>query len=319
MKTIRKISILCLAVLLMVAIVGCTASSKETNNTQDQKQTLNFGAIGSVEMIPIIIADEKGFFEKQGLDVTIQSFKSSKDRDAAFQSGNLDGIICDEVAVALYQNADFDVKITGATDGNFILIANPNSGIKTINEIKGKSIAISEKTCIEYTLDKVLEKNSISPQDVQKSVVPAIPTRLEMLRTNKVDAALLPEPFSTLAIKDGGIILGSANEAGIYTSVTAFTQKSIDTKATEIKAFFNAYNEAVDYVNSTNISEYEDIIIKTVGYPQDMKGKIELPKFRKNILPTEADIQTVINWATNINLLKKNLNPKDLMSNIGID
>ena len=319
MKLIKKISTIFLAVLLMISMIGCATTNKEVNDSQNQAKTLNFGAIGSVEMIPIIIADVNGYFAKQGLEVNIQSFKSSKDRDAALQSGNLDGIICDEVAVTLYQNADFDVKITGATDGNFTLIANPNSGIKTLDDIKGKSVAISEKTCIEYTLDKVLEKNALAPQDVQKTVVPAIPTRLEMLRANKVDAALLPEPFSTLAMKDGGIVLGSANEAGIYTSVTAFTQESIDTKAAEIKAFFKAYNEAVDYVNSTSISEYEDVIIKTVGYPEDMKGKIELPKFRKNVLPAEADIQSVIDWATSSKLIKKDLNPKDLMSNIGIN
>lgn len=319
MKTIKKISILFLTVLLMLSIAGCSAANNAAQPPQKEMKTLNFGAMGSVEVIPIIIADENGFFEKQGLDVNIQTFKSAKDRDAAFQSGNLDGIIGDEVAIVLYQNADFDVKITGATDGNFTLIANPNSGIKDITGIKSKSVAISEKTCIEYTLDKVLEKSALSPMDIQKTVIPAIPTRLEMLRTNKVDAALLPEPFSTLAIKDGGVVLGSANDAGIYTSVTAFTQAAIDTKSAEIKAFFKAYNEAVDYVNNTSISEYEDLIIKTVGYPEDMKGKIELPKFRKNMLPAEADIQSVIDWATNIKLIKKELSPKDLMSNIGID
>jgi NitT/TauT family transport system substrate-binding protein len=200
-----------------------------------------------------------------------------------------------------------------------MLIANPGSGIKSISELKGKSVAISEKTCIEYTLDTILEKNFLLPGDIQKSMVPAIPTRLEMLRTNKVNAALLPEPFSTLAIKDGGILLGSANASGIYTSVTAFTQAAIDSKTSEIKAFFRAYNKAVDYVNSTPIAEYEDIIIKTVGYPEDMKGKIELPEFRKNILPEEADIKSVIAWAVKNNLLKKELNPADLTSSVGID
>ncbi|OGO77951.1 MAG: hypothetical protein A2Y23_04365 [Clostridiales bacterium GWB2_37_7] len=319
MKLIKKISVIFIAALLLISIAGCSAANKEADNSQIQTKTLNFGAMGSVEAIPIIIADEKGYFEKQGLDVNIQTFKSAKDRDAAFQSGNLDGIIGDEIAITLYQNADFDVKITGATDGNFTLIANPNSGIKTINEMKSKSIAISEKTVIEYTLDKILERNTLTPQDVQKSIVPAIPTRLEMLRSNKVDAAVLPEPFATLAIKDGGIVLGSAIEEGIYTSVTAFTQESIDTKAAEIKAFYKGYNEAVDYVNNTEISEYEDIIIKTVGYPEDMKGKIVLPVFRKNILPAEADLQSVIDWASNSKLIKKDLKPKDLLSNIGID
>lgn len=320
MKKFNKMIAICLTVLLLVSLTACS-SAKQGSETGAGKltKTLNFGAIGSVEVIPIIIADEKGYFEKEGIDVNFQSFKSAKDRDAAFQSGNLDGIICDEVAITLYQNADFDVKITGLTDGNFILIANPDSGIKSINNMEGKSVAISEKTCIEYTLDTLLEKNALDPKNVQKSMVPAIPTRLEMLRTNKVNAALLPEPFSTLAIKDGGILLGSANDAGIYTSVTAFTQKAISSKSTEIKAFFKAYNQAVDYVNNTSISEYEDIIIKTVGYPEDMKGTIKLPKFRKNVLPEEAEIKSVIDWAKKNNLLKKEFTPKDLVSNIGID
>lgn len=320
MKKFNKTAVICLSVMLLVSLTACS-TSKQAPETDTKKplQALNFGAIGSVELIPIILADEKGYFEKEGIDVNIQSFKSAKDRDAAFQSGNLDGIICDEVAICLYQNAGLDVKITGATDGNFMLVANPASGIKTISEMKGKSVAISEKTCIEYTLDTLLEKNSLGPKDVQKSMVPAIPTRLEMLRTDKVNAALLPEPFSTLAIKDGGILLGSANEAGIYTSVTAFTGESINSKSAEIKAFFKAYNQAVDYINNTPVADYEDIIIKTVGYPEDMKGRIELPKFKKNILPEDTGIKSVIDWTTKNNLLKKELSPKDVTSSIGID
>ncbi|KUO69296.1 MAG: hypothetical protein APF77_16010 [Clostridia bacterium BRH_c25] len=320
MKKFNKVMVLCLSIVLVVSLTACSFSNQGAeNDTKKPVKALSFGAVGSVELIPIIIADEKGYFEKEGIDINIQSFKSAKDRDAAFQSGNLDGIICDEVAIALYQNAGIDIKITGATDGDFLLIANPESGIKSISEMKGRSVAISEKTCIEYTLDTLLVKNSLVPEDVQKSIVPAIPTRLEMLRTNKVDAALLPEPFSTLAIKDGGILLGSANDAGIYTSVTAFVQDSINSKSAEIKAFFKVYNQAVDYINSTPVSEYEDTIIKTVGYPQDMKGEIQLPKFRKNLLPEETDIKAVIDWASENKLLKKELNPKDLVSNIGID
>lgn len=311
MRKFKKAAALCLLIVLAVVFGACMS--------EKPSETIKFGAVGSIELIPMIIADEKGYFEAEGIDVEIQAFKSAKDRDAAFQSGNLDGIICDEVAVVLYQNAGIDIKITGVTDGDFLFIANPASGVSTIGEIKGKSVAISEKTCIEYTLDTLLMKNSLEPADVQKSMIPAIPTRLEMLRTGKVDAALLPEPFSALAIKDGGIILGSANKAGIYTSVTAFSQKAIDEKGKEIKAFFKAYNRGVDYINNTPISEYEDTIIKTVGYPEDMKGRIELPQFRKNSLPAEEDVKAVIEWAAKNNLLKKELKPQELMSRAGID
>jgi NitT/TauT family transport system substrate-binding protein len=315
MNKLRRILTIITASFLVLSLSACSPAKETASAT---KQTLNFGAMSSVDAVPIVIANEKGFFKKEGVEVNLQLFKNSKDRDAAFQAGNLDGIIGDEIAICLYQNADFDVKITGVTDGDFMLVANPKSGIKSINDIKGKSVAISEKTAIEYTLDKILEKNSMEPKAVKKSIVPAIPTRLEMLRNYKVDAALLPEPFSTLALKDGGILLGSAMKLNAYPSVTAFTQKSIDAKKSEIKAFYRAYNEAVDYINSTPISEYEATIIKTVGYPDDMKGNITLPKFRKNILPTETEVKSAIDWTIKNGLVKKSLNPKDLTNDIGI-
>lgn len=316
MIKLKKILSIITSSVLALALSACSPV-KEAAPSTASKQTLNFGAISSVDAVPIVIANEKGFFKKQGVDVNFQSFKNSKDRDAAFQAGNLDGVICDEIAISLYQNADFDVKITGVTDGDFMLIANAKSGIKTVNDLKGKSVAISEKTSIEYSLDKILEKNSLDPKDVKKSIVPAIPTRLEMLRNKNVDAALLPEPFASLSIKDGGILLGSAGNLNVYSSVTAFTQKAIDSKSNDIKAFYKAYNEAVDYINNTPISEYEDIIIKTVGYPNDMKGKFNLPKFRKNVLPKEADVKSVVDWTTKNGLVKKTLDPKALMNDIG--
>ncbi|MDP4089856.1 MAG: MetQ/NlpA family ABC transporter substrate-binding protein [Bacillota bacterium] len=301
------------AVILAVSLTAC--SSK---NGTDQGQSLTFGLMPSVDAVPFIIADEKGFFKEQGINVKLEVFKSAKDRDAAFQAGSLDGIIGDEVAVCLYQNADFDVKITGITDGDFMLVAGKDSGIKTISDLKGKSTAISEKTVIEYTLDRILEKSGMQSGDITKSAVPAIPTRLEMLRNGKTDAALLPEPFSTLAVKDGGILLGSANKEDMYPSVSAFTQKAIASKNTDIKSFYKAYNKAVEYINSTPVSEYEATVIKAVGYPEDMKGKISLPKFRSNRLPSDEELKDAIDWSTKKGLIKKTLTPKDLVNDIGL-
>lgn len=315
MTKFKKLLTILTSTAVLLSLTACT-KTEETKTSE--KQSLTFGMMGSIDSVPFVIAKEKAFFEKAGVDVTIETFKNSKDRDAAFQAGSLDGVICDEVAISLYQNADFDVKITGITDGDFMLIAGAKSGIKSLGDIKGKSVAISEKTSIEYTLDKIFEKNSMNPKDIEKSMVPAIPTRLEMLNNGNVDAALLPEPFSSMAISSGGILLGSAINLASYPSVSAFTQKAIDDKSSEIQAFYKAYNEAVDYINSTSVTEYEDLIIKTVGYPEDMKGKIKLPTFRKNMLPKDEEVQEAIDWCKDNNLITKTLTPKDVTNNIGV-
>ncbi len=315
MFNFKKLISISTAAVLALSLIAC---SKPNNTDGTTKQSLTFGLMPSVDAVPFIIADEKGYFKAQGVNVMLEVFKSAKDRDAAFQSGSLDGIIGDEVAICLYQNADFNVKITGITDGDFILVAGKDSGIKSISDLKGKSAAISEKTVIEYTLDSLLAKGGVEPNDITKTAIPAIPTRLEMLRNNKVDAALLPEPFCTLAIKDGGIQLGSANKENMFPSVSAFTQKAIDGKTDSIKAFYKAYDKAAEYINSTPISEYEATVIKTVGYPEDMKGKITLPKFRKNVLPTDSELNDAINWAKKKGLLSKTLSTKDLVNEIAM-
>ena len=40
-------------------------------------------------------------------------------------------------------------------------------------------------------------------------------------------------------------------------------------------------------MNETDISEYEDIVIEKVGYPEDMAGSIELQEFRIECSSTE--------------------------------
>lgn len=313
MLKFKRIISLISAVVLITTMTACS-SVKEKN----KKQNITIGLMPSVDAVPFIIADEKGYFKKHGLDVNLQVFKSAKDRDAAFQSGALDGVTADEVAVCLYQNSNFNVKITGSTDGDFMLVANKASKIKSMEDIRGKSAAISDKTVIEYTLDKMAEKNSIKPEDIKKELVPAIPARLEMLRNNKIDLALLPEPFSTLALKDGGVLLGNASKLGMFPAISAFTEKSINGKGKEIKEFYKAYDEAVQYINNTQISEYEDTVIKAAGYPKDMKGKIILPKFRKNVLPSDDELKLVIDWTTKKGIIKKALIPKDLVSDVAI-
>lgn len=312
----KRVFALCMAIVLGLSLLAC---SRGGSFGEPSKQTLSVGAIGSIDVLPIVIAEEQGYFDGLGVDVRFENFKSAKDRDAAFQAGSLDGIICDQVAVCLYRNADMNIKITGVTDGDFMLVASSESGIKSVSDMVGKSSAISEKTAIEYTLDQILIENSISPGDIEKVMVPAVPGRLEMLRNNNVDTALMPEPFSTLALDSGAVLLGSASQLASYISVTVFTQDAIDSKGDGIKAFFKAYNQAVDYINNTPISEYEDIIIAAAGYPEEMRGKITLPKFRKNVLPPREELQSVIDWTREKGLLDKSLKPEDLTDNIGIE
>lgn len=312
----KKLRILSIFMIMAILFTACgskkdtgaemkTASIEETASST--MPVIRIGMMSSSDVIPFVLINENGLADKYNFQLDLQVFTSAGERDAAFQAGELDGVLTDYIGVCMYQNAEFDVRITGITDGDFILMAGKNTGITDINEIKGKSIAISQNTLIDYTLDSILLNNDMSSEDVIKEIVPRIPDRLELLRNDKIDLGLMPEPFATLALDDGAVNLGSANEFGLYPAVSAFSKTAIDEKEEAIKNLYLAYNEAVDYMNNTAIKEYEETVIKAVGYPEEMIGKVEVKAFRTSTLPTIKEVEDAIKWASDKGLCSDSL------------
>lgn len=294
-------------------------TDEEDPVTETSGEALTIGVLPDTDSVPFVIADQKGFFERAGVKVNIEQFKSAKDRDSAFQAGQIDGVITDVLAVCFAKEGGFDVKITSKTDGNYKLLAAKTSGVNSIEQIKGKSIAISQNTLIEYATDKLMQSAQLSEEDIKKEIVPQIPLRLEMLQSGKVDAATLPEPMATLAVKNGAVVIDSTAKHGINPGVLAFTSKSIKDSTKEIFAVYSAYNEAVEYINNEPIENYVDILVKEVGFPEDMKDNIVLPTFTKAEMSKEKDITEVIDWLTSKNLIKSSFEFKDLIDNQFVD
>ncbi|WP_073590480.1 ABC transporter substrate-binding protein [Anaerocolumna xylanovorans] len=291
-------------------------NAPETTAAPSAKTVLRIGMMSSYDVIPYVMINELGLADKYNLDLQLEVFTSAKDRDAAFLAGELDGVLTDYIGVCIYQNADFDVKITGITDGDYVLVAGKSSGITSMNDIKGKSIAISQNTLIDYTLDQILAKNSMESDSVVKEIVPRIPDRVELLRNNKIDLGLLPEPFASIVLNDGAVYLGSANDIGLYPAVSAFTKKVLDEKSEAVRDLYLAYNEAVAYINKTDISSYEDIVIKTVGYPEEMKGQITIEPFRESKLPPREDVESAIAWASKKELCSSDLTYEQMVYDV---
>ena len=313
----KKLRIYSMLLVLVLLFTGYAKEDIKPNGTNvAEKTSISIGMMSSSDVIPYVLINENGLADKYNFELNLEVFVSARDRDAAFQAGELDGVLTDYIGVCMYQNSGFDVKITGITDGDYLLLAGKNTGITDISQIKGKSIAISENTLIDYTFDDILKNNNIESMDVGREVVPRIPDRLELLRNDKIDLGLMPEPFATLALNDGAILLGSANEFGLYPAVSAFSQTALDEKGEAIKNLYKAYNESVDYMNKTDIRDYEETVIKAVGYPEEMIGKIEIKPFRTSELPPKSEIEEAIIWASNKGLCSNELTYEQMVFDV---
>ena len=266
-----------------------------------------------VESIPFIIAEKNGYFTKEGVKVKIEHFTSAKDRDSALQSGRLDGVITDVLAVVFANEGGIKLKMISKNDGNIELMAGKDSGIKSIWDLKGKSIGMSTNTIMEYTTDKMLAVAKVKPEDIKKIAIPPLPTRLEMLQGGKIDAAILPEPLAGLAVKNGAIVFISTDEMENKAGAIAFTAKSLQESPEEIKAVFRAYNEAVNYLQKEPLAGYADFIIQAQGFPPTIKDSLQLPQYHQAEAPDARIVADVVQWMKDKKLIKGNYAYKDLV------
>ncbi|WP_040950821.1 ABC transporter substrate-binding protein [Gorillibacterium massiliense] len=300
-----------LALVSMLA-VGC-GSSKDSSSKE--APALKLGLLPSIDAIPFIIANQQGFDKKHGVTLDIQTFKSAKDRDAAFQGGQLDGISGDLVAVAIYNQAGVKMKITSTTFGEFQLLTG-NDEIQDVKDLKGKKVILSTNTSTEYTVAMMLKEAGLTEKDIAVTEVPQIPTRLELLKNKQADAAILPEPFVTMGQADGLRVLSSTTKLGINPFILGFPEDTIKAKEKEIKAMYAAYDEAVAYMKSHDKSEFMGTIIKEVGYPDSLKDQITVPDYLPANQVKASDIESAFAWAKEKGLLKKDLSPEDVISDV---
>ncbi|HPT69577.1 MAG TPA: MetQ/NlpA family ABC transporter substrate-binding protein [Syntrophomonas sp.] len=307
----RKLLTVMLVGLCVFILVGC---GDEGNNSQEKvpQKTITIGVMPDVESIPFVIAEKNGYFTKAGVNVKIEHFTSAKDRDSALQSGKLDGVITDVLAVAFANEGGIDLKMIARSEGNILLMAGKDSGIKTINDLKGRSVGLSTNTIMEYTVDQMLVSAGMQASDINKIAIPPLPTRLEMLQGGKIDAAILPEPLAGLAIKGGAVTLSTTDELKNKAGAIAFTGKCLKENPNEIKAIVAAYNQAADDLQKQPPGNYIDYIIQEQGFPPAIKDSLTLPKYQHASAPDTKIVANVVEWMLDKQLIKNSFAYKDL-------
>jgi NitT/TauT family transport system substrate-binding protein len=299
--------------LLSSILTGCNYNNAAQNAEPKANKTVKIGLLPDVDSLPFIVAKEAGFFKETGVSVELVTFKSAQERDSAFQSGNVDGVVSDMLAAILAINGGFKVKITSHTDGKYKLLASKQSGAKQVSDLRGGEIAISKNTIIEYSVDAMLKNKGINPEDIKKTVIPQIPVRLQMLDSGKISAACLPDPLATQAEKNGAIVLDDTGKLGNTLGVMLFSEASIKDKKDEIKRVYESYELAKEELNK-NSDKYRSILVEKAGFPETVKDIIQFPKYKKSYLPTMDDFNLIYNWMKDKELVKKNIDYNNVVT-----
>ena len=79
----------------------------------------------------------------------------------------------------------------------------PKSKAQTLADLKGKDIAVSSATIIDFLLAQLLQQEGAALDFLNRQDIRQIPVRLQMLLSGQIESALLPEPLVSLVEAKG--------------------------------------------------------------------------------------------------------------------
>lgn len=304
-------------VLLAAALLLATACGGQPASTAADSQ-LKVGLLPIIDCLPMWVAQRDGYFTAENLAVELVNFASAVERDAALQSGQLDGQLNDLISTGLLDKEQTRVRIVRLTyqatrsKPMISLVVGPGSKVQTPADMKGSELALSQNTVIEYVADSLLQRQGVNPAEVKKIEVPKIPLRLEMLAKGQVAAAGLPEPFTSLALAQGGRMLLNDGETGTGQSVLVFRTAALAQKSAAIKRFLKAYERAVADVNA-NPQRYRDLLVEQAKVPDAVRGTFGVPALPTASVPREDELKAAFAWMVSKGLLTRTLAPTEVV------
>lgn len=267
------------------------------------EMSLEIGIMPAVDSAPILLAQHKGYFAEEGLDLKVDIYTNAVNRQTALQTNTIDGAMTDLIAFVNNVNNGFPVKITTSTDGSFPILISKN-----FKEKETVKIGMMEVSVSNFLSEQFLSSDYI----LNKIFIPAIPARLEMVKSGQLEMAVIPEPLASTAELKGLEKRVYKNKYDFMPEAMIFTETALKEKDPAIKAFHTAYNKAVKEIKKDD-SEAREILIKSLGLPEKIKDLIAMPEYHLTRLPSPEYLNRVINWIEKTNNSQINIDYQEVV------
>jgi NitT/TauT family transport system substrate-binding protein len=283
-------------------ITFCTAASA---------QTVRVNYIPIVDVTPLFIAIDKGYFAAEGLTIVPTPSVGGAAGVPGLMAGAFDVMYGNVASTMLAEQQGFKLEIVAAgtkqydspldTNG---MVARKGDAIKTGKDLEGKTVAVNTRNGIIWLFARAwIAKSGGDPAKVTFKEVP-FPQMPDALRGKQIDAAFMVNPFFNAAVSDANTFQFVAApyrevqpdvEVGHYISTQEYFAKNKETLAKYTRAF----RKGVQWYNA-NLRD-PDLVRIISGFTKmqpDLVAKMNL-----QTLPETVHLEAM---TTTVKLMKDN-------------
>ncbi|GAA3189867.1 ABC transporter substrate-binding protein [Dactylosporangium siamense] len=303
-----------LAVLLLAA--GCGGNSGTPTPTPaapGQPDKVAAGVIAIVDVAPIYLGKQKGFFSGRNIDLDLQTSQGGAAIVPGVVSGQFQFGFSNVTSLILAKSRGLPIRMvsngvasTGKDGADFGgVLVKADSPIRSAKDLAGRTVAVNTlKNIGDTTVRASVRKAGGDPASV-KFVELAFPDQPAALAAGRVDAIWVVEPFVTAAKAQGARLVASnyVDAAPDLTVAAYFTSQELIAKNPDlVKRFKEAMAESLAYA-AAHPDEVRAIIGTYTQIAADVTTKITLPAWPAEI--NKASVQTLTDLAVQDKLLEK--------------
>jgi NitT/TauT family transport system substrate-binding protein len=216
------------------------------------------------------VAQEKGFFRSEGVDVKLVWFGTYSDSISAFASGQLDAnsqTLSDTIPLASKGMKIKVILVNDNSNGNDALVV--KNSIKTIKDLKGKKVAVETGAIDHFFLLYVLQKYGLTEKDIQIINMTTQDAAIALIE-GKVDAAAVWEPWISKIVesKKAHVLISSKDTPGLIPDLLVVHEESLNKNYNEYIKLAKVWFKTVEFIKN-NPSEAAAIMAKVLNIKKD--------------------------------------------------
>lgn len=226
---------------------------------------------------PVFIAQEKGFFQEQGVIVKLVSFSGPGDTLAALIAGHLDvGLTTANNAILLHDKGASMVNVffTDSSNGADAIVARKE--FTSLSDLKGKRIAVTLGEVNHFLLLLALEHAGLKEAEVEMVNMNADDAGAAFIAGN-LDAVVTWEPWVSKAVLEGNgrVIFSSHEVPNAILDTVAISKKTMMERPEDISRFLTGIDQGVQYLRK-NPEAGIPIIAKWLNVqPPEVEGMLK--------------------------------------------
>lgn len=271
------------------AVKAASGTAKGKHNMSDSRVNVRLGQIGLFAVIALVLlfaaacdiaepkaplsigmnawpgyeflylAQVKGFYEQEGVEVRLVEYGSLSDARRDFERGHLDAMASTLVEVLqakhLSNRSPEVALVADFSNGADVIVARKD--ITSLAQLRGKRIGVESASLNEFILARALQNAGLKLADVERVALDQA-AMAEAFANGKIDALVTYPPASVevLSQPDAHRLFGSDEIPGEVVDVVAFDESVFKKRPGDIKAVLRAWGRAVDYAQVNRADAY---------------------------------------------------------------